>query len=1261
MMSVLKCLTYNVNGLNDNDKRKAIFMDLNSKKIDVILLQETHSTESSYKVWSSQWRGKSLWCHGLSNSRGVAILLRENLDYELINSVYDTEGRYVIAQIRIESNVFTFCNVYAPVASNHKFQLTFLDKLIEVLNELEAPNVFIGGDFNTVLNEDLDKRGNIAERFNVRRSEYTDKLCQFAEDNDLVDVFRMLHEKVKRFTFRRGTYAARLDWWWVPDHLTNAIVKIDVLTSVQSDHSPVMFSLKFSEFERGPGFWKFNTSLLQDLAYIERIKKLCVADEIINFGSNASDRWEFFKFRAREVSIEYSKIKKSKEKVFLQSLEQHMRELMVLQDLGIGVEPELDTVRREIRECERAKARAAAFRAKALWADEGEKPTKYFLNLERNRSAGKAITVLRKEDGSLITTREGIAQEQMDFYSKLYGTEGETDPEAWLEGEDLEDLPKISEDMVKMLENPITVKELGKALGKMKNGKTPGTDGFPVEFYKAFWMDLKDLFYEAWMNALERGEISQEQCRGILCLIPKKEKDRLTLANWRPITLLNVDFKIFTKCLAMRLVEALQEIIDGSQTGFMPGRYIGENIRTTQDIIDYCNNYGLSSIVLSVDFLKAFDHLSWKSVYMSLDLFGFSPKFIDYVKLIFKAPKTCILNAGWYSDNISIKRGARQGCTISPYLFILVIEILNFKIRQNPLIKGVRVGLDTFKVSAYADDITCYAKSGPDIEETVRVITDFERFSGLRVNVNKTKALIVGNIPDNVIEATGIMCQDTLDILGTTLRARTDMEMLYNDNFKPCITKMENRIFLWKKRRLSLKGRITVANTLIISLIVFIASVLPTPNRVFKEVNKMIREFIWCDKRDKIAYDNVIQEIEVGGLKLCDLRCKVKAAKIGWVKRLCNDNNSKQARMLKHLLQWRRRTIALFQTRQLYCIKGNKQNFVFFNDMLRDWYTIHNYRIPENIVHDEIIWFNKFMQLSKFDAEKRELWAQRGIWRLSDVCSNGTIMSHLQITETYNVPCTFLEAMSIKRAMPKHWLRYIQENPEPQESQNDVILIHRDPNDLGDMMDCQTNDFYWFFVKRKGRDVAGLLYWHDKYPEYFDTVPNPPVENLCYLAFKCVRETKYQSLQFKLLHRVIPCNQLLKQYRIITSSTCNWCSQKDDNAHFFLSCGKVAGLWDRVWRWLRYNRIIEGPNLTEAEILLGCFRGHNVKKRLIINTICLYTKFYVHRQRLFHDNDCNYEGWFSELKARCLREKYIIRSHPKAGDSRVIDSLLEYM
>ena len=141
----------------------------------------------------------------------------------------------------------------------------------------------------------------------------------------------------------------------------------------------------------------------------------------------------------------------------------------------------------------------------------------------------------------------------------------------------------------------------------MESEKTPGTDGLPAEFYKVFWKDVSSTLISALNYAYETGKLSITQRRGIIKLIPKKDAEPFFIKNWRPLTLLNSDYKIAAKSIANRLKPLLPDLINYDQTGFIRGRFIGENIRLIDSVICYAKENNIPGLLLFLDFEKAFD------------------------------------------------------------------------------------------------------------------------------------------------------------------------------------------------------------------------------------------------------------------------------------------------------------------------------------------------------------------------------------------------------------------------------------------------------------------------------------------------------------------------------------------------------------------------------------------------------------------------------------------------------------------------------
>ena len=237
------------------------------------------------------------------------------------------------------------------------------------------------------------------------------------------------------------------------------------------------------------------------------------------------------------------------------------------------------------------------------WFEHSERNTKYFLNLEKRNFCQKSVTKLKLKDDTYTYDQFDILQEEKQFYESLY-TSKNVDAEKFSHSPFFkpDNITPLSQEDKLACENPISTNECLIALKEFASNKTPGTDGFTTKFHKFFWPELCTEMIASFNYAFHSGSLSISQKRGIISLIPKKDKDTSLLENLRPITLLNTDYKILTKVIAKRLEKLLPKIINPDQTGYVKGRYIGENVRLIQDIMFYTKRINSPGIAIFLDF-----------------------------------------------------------------------------------------------------------------------------------------------------------------------------------------------------------------------------------------------------------------------------------------------------------------------------------------------------------------------------------------------------------------------------------------------------------------------------------------------------------------------------------------------------------------------------------------------------------------------------------------------------------------------------------
>ena len=207
--------------------------------------------------------------------------------------------------------------------------------------------------------------------------------------------------------------------------------------------------------------------------------------------------------------------------------------------------------------------------------------------------------------------------------------------------------------------------------------------------------------------------------------------------------MLNVVYKVASKVLASKINKVVPNLIHNDQCGFVKGRFIGE-FRTIQDVMYYTKSKDIPGLMIFLDFEKAFDSLEWKFLFKVFECMNFAPGFVR-MSILFTQIITCIssceINTGRSSSYFSVGRGVGQGDPLSPYLFILAIELLSCAIRNDPGIKGIFVEDAEVKIIQYADDGTCIVQDENSAENLFALMSKFTMISGLKLNVSKSQAM----------------------------------------------------------------------------------------------------------------------------------------------------------------------------------------------------------------------------------------------------------------------------------------------------------------------------------------------------------------------------------------------------------------------------------------------------------------------------------------------------------------------------------------
>ena len=878
MMANLSIITLNVNGIRAEKKRLVLFDFLKSSSFDVMFLQEAHiATVEDCIRWNRESGFKGYWSLGATNSCGVGILLRDHSRFKNCSFRCDSDGRIVTFDCTFQKQDFRFLSVYVPTDGSQRIE--FFQNFDRHL--VTRRRIIMGGDFNCMFDLDKDKLGGNSTLGSTGVPHLKKLLTRFS----LVDVWRKQHTNDRQFTWQNkfGTIKCRLDKFYVTSSLLkDFLVDSEIIAYPYSDHDLVRVSLNVVQSSNniGPGVWKLNVSLLNEQ---------CVREKVVafwrewqnkkQFFSNIGEWWDTGKSRVKLILMSCGrKISRKKTQERARLLNTYRR-LVARAPLSSSDAEELEQVKSQLMTLDYQRIRGNQLRSKAKWIETNEQPSRFFFQKERQRAVKKTCQALRTKDGRKVTDQVGIMAEQVRFYKELY-SKVPTDSKAQDRLLNLLDR-KLTEEQRDSCEGLVTEAECYVALKSLSAGKTPGSDGLPKEFYVTFWDLLKQDFVEM-VNECDTMGIMPESLRQALISLLYKKDDPELLKNWRPISLLNVDYKIFTKVLVQRIKPLMSVVVHPDQCCAVPGRSSEDNAFLLRDICDYLDvRERAACAFISIDQEKAFDSVDWEFLDRVLLTMNFGPKFRSIVKCCYNNIQSAILSNGYPSEFFEVERGVRQGCPLSPLLFVLVAEVFGQAIRKSPEVQGLRLpGGKEVKISQYADDNTCVVTNTYGIFKVIDIFNEYGRASGARLNTSKSKGLWLGRWRSRTDSPCGLTWVNTsLKIVG--LHFGSDDAQIAS--WKDVSAKFSGVIKKWESRFLTLRGKATVLNSLAASTLWHVAKIYPPSREMMDSLQSQIWKFVWSRKPELVRRETCISDHQHGGLRIIDLQMKSKALLISRV------------------------------------------------------------------------------------------------------------------------------------------------------------------------------------------------------------------------------------------------------------------------------------------------------------------------------------------------------------------------------------------
>lgn len=434
--------------------------------------------------------------------------------------------------------------------------------------------------------------------------------------------------------------------------------------------------------------------------------------------------------------------------------------------------------------------------------------------------------------------------------------------------------------------------EVLSAIKSCDGNKAPGPDGFNMLCIKKGWKFMKGEIMTFLAEFHKNGRLPKCINSSFITLVPKVENP-IGLSDYRPISLIGCMYKILSKVLAARLKVTIPVVVGEVQSAFTGGKNIQDGILIANEVVDSWKKERKQGLIIKLDFQKAFGNLNWNYTLEMMMIMGFPNKWILWIKECLSSSWIYVLVNGSSSLDFQMEKGVRQGDPLSPFLFIIAVEGLNWMFK-NAVSQGSLCGLAMGNAGPiithlqFADDTLVFCKAILEEVQTVKsLLCEFEEISGLKINYHKSILCGVGITDSNLqLFAEAFNCHSQklpVKYLGMPLGANPKLK----STWKPVIDKVRSRLASWKRRYISFGGRVVLIKSVLCSLPIFYMSLFKMPEGVIKSIESIQAKFLWggSDLKKKlhmVAWTKITQKKESGGLGIKKIKAMNEALLIKW-------------------------------------------------------------------------------------------------------------------------------------------------------------------------------------------------------------------------------------------------------------------------------------------------------------------------------------------------------------------------------------------
>ena len=474
---------------------------------------------------------------------------------------------------------------------------------------------------------------------------------------------------------------------------------------------------------------------------------------------------------------------------------------------------------------------------------------------------------IKGKNGKDIITEDKQLKRWKEFFEELLNKETEMEEEEnrndAVRNQVYQEDPKIN------TETP-TKTEIMEALKEIKYGKSPGVDNITPEMLKTNPGITADILHKLLSDIWEKEEI------------PKKG-DTSICNNWRGITLLSVPSKILTKIILNRIKDTVDSKMRKEQAGFRKGRSCVDMINTLRIVIEQSTEYQAPLHLSFVDFEKAFDSISRESIWKALTVFGIPRKIINLIKIIYRDYRCQVIHNGRLSEPFEVTAGVRQGCLLSPIIFLMVLDGVMRKVTSRP--RGLQWGITgRLEDIDFADDLCLLSQRMDDMKEKLEELNEEGKKVGLKINYEKTKEIRLNTRNHQQLVVNGKIIEevDYFKYLGSVVSKSGGTDEDVTGRIKKAKGAFAQLAPVWRSNQLRRSTKLSIFETNVKSVLLYACQTWKVTKSISRKlqifINKCLRRIFDIRWPEKITNEELWKRANQGPIN--DI---IKKRKYGWL------------------------------------------------------------------------------------------------------------------------------------------------------------------------------------------------------------------------------------------------------------------------------------------------------------------------------------------------------------------------------------------